>query len=253
MDNEKEFEISLKDLFRIFRQGLWIIVVTAVVFAIAAFGYSRFFVQKTYTSSVKFYVEATTSSDNAYNDLYSYNYATSLVNTYIEMLQTNSFYEKVADNLDNTYTASEIGSMVSFANDNETEVFSVSVVAKSPQAAKIVADSVASVAPGVISTLEDNAKLKIVDSAIVPTSPTSPNVSKNTIMAFLVGLVLAAIYVFVKDVTDTKIKYLPDTAEICDIPVIAAIPNFSGMTGQPTEYFIESDSASSDSNESEEK
>ena len=36
MDNEKEIEISIKDIFRIFKRGLWIIVTTAVVFGIIA-------------------------------------------------------------------------------------------------------------------------------------------------------------------------------------------------------------------------
>lgn len=228
MDNEKEIEISIKDIFRIFKRGLWIIVTTAVVFGIIAFGYSKFFIQKTYTSQVKLYVETTKSGESSYNDLSSYNYATSLVNTYIEMLQTNNFYDKVANNLDNKYTAAQIGSMISFNNESETEVFTASVKAKTPTEAKIIADSVASVAPGVISTLEDNAKLKIVDNATIPIAPTSPNVSKNTLLAFGIGLVLAIVYVFVKEALDTKIKYDEDMLEIYDIPVLSAIPDFHG-------------------------
>jgi capsular polysaccharide biosynthesis protein len=238
-NNEKEIEISLKDILRIFKHGLWVILTTAVVFAIVAFTVSNFFLPKTYTSKVKLYVETTKKGDSSYSDLSSYNYATSLVNTYVEMLQTNNFYEKVANNLDNKYTASQISSMLSFNNDSETEVFLASVVAGSPTEAKIVADSVASVAPGVISNLEDNAKLKIVDSATIPTSPTSPSVSKNTLLAFLVGFVLATIYVFVKDALDVKIKYDSDMVEIDQIPILSAIPDFHGAAVNITALFAE--------------
>ena len=224
---EKEIEFSIKDLFNTFVHGLWIMLTVAVVFAVVAFGFSKYFIPKTYTSTVKLYVETSKKGESSYNDLSSYNLATNLVNTYIEMLQTNNFYEKVANNLDNKYTVSQIGSMVSFSNESETEVFTASIVAKSPTEAKIVADSVADVAPNVISALEDNANLKIVDNATIPAYPTSPNVTKNTILAFAFGFLLALIYVFVKEALNIKIKYNQDMLEIENIPILAAIPDFS--------------------------
>lgn len=241
-ENNENYEISIKDLFKTFKQGFWIIIITAVVFAVAAFGFSKIFMQKTYTSSVKLYVETTTKGDNAYNDLSSYNYAKSLVNTYIEMLQTNNFYEKLSNNLDNKYTSSELSSMVTFSNDTEieTEVFNASITANSPTEAKIIADSVASVAPGVISTLNDNADLKIVDNATIPTSPSSPNVTKNTLLAFVAGFLLALIYVFVKEALDNKIKYNSDMIEICNIPILSAIPDFYNQKISLSEYFAPS-------------
>ena len=232
MDNAEKkevYEISLKDLFKIFKQGLWIMVVTAVVFGVAAFGYSKLFISKTYTASVKLYVETSIKGDNSYSDLSAHNLATSLVNTYIAMLETNNFHEKLSDNLDGKYTANQLKSMVEFYsdNDNETEVFTAMVSAKSPTEAKLVADSVADVAPGIISSLKDNTELRIVDNAVIPTKPSSPNVTRNTVVAFSIGFALALIYVFAREALDNKIKYNADVTEINSIPVLSAIPDFA--------------------------
>lgn len=234
MDNVEKregYEISLKDLFNIFKQGLWIMVVTAVLFGVIAFAYSKFFIPKTYSASVKLYVETSIKGDNSYSDLSAHNLATSLVNTYIAMLETNNFNEKLSENLDGKYTASQLNSMVAFYgdDDNETEVFTARVSAKSPTEAKIIADSVADVAPGIISSLKDNTELRIVDKAIIPTRPSSPNVTRNTLVAMIIGFVLALIYVFAREALDNKIKYNPDITEINSIPILSAIPDFAGQ------------------------
>ena len=234
MDNVEKnegYEISLKDLFEIFKQGLWIMIVAAVLFGVIAFGYSKLFIPKTYTASVKLYVETSVKGDNSYSDLSAHNLATSLVGTYIAMLETNNFNEKLSENLDERYTASQLNSMVQFSSDNdeEIEVFSAVVSAKSPTEAKLVADSVADVAPGIISNLKDNTELRIVDNAIIPTKPSSPNVTRNTIIAAAIGFFLALVYVFAREALDNKIKYNPDITEINDIPILSAIPDFAGQ------------------------
>lgn len=230
-------EISIKDLCRIIKNGMKFMIISAIIFGVVAFGYSKLFVEKTYDTKVKLYVETLASGNSSYNDLSSYNYATSLVNTYIEMLQTNNFYSKVSDNLDNKYNVSQISSMIAFNNDSETEVFSVIITGNSPAEAKLVADSVADVAPGIISTLNDNAKLKIVDNAVLPVAPSSPNVVRNTLIAMAVGVIISFLYVFLKELLDVKIKYSSEMLDINNIPILAAIPNFYNTDISTSEYY----------------
>ncbi len=234
MDNTEKkegYEISLKDIFQIFKQGLWIMIVTALVFGVVAFGYSKLFIAKTYTASVKLYVETSVKGDNSYSDLSAHNLATSLVGTYIAMLETNNFNDKLSQNLDGKYTANQLNNMVEFYSDadNETEVFTAKVTAKTPTEAKLIADSVADVAPGIISSLKDNTELRIVDNATIPTYPSSPNVTRNTIIAAIIGFLLALVYVFVREALDNKVKYNPDMTEINSIPILSAIPDFAGQ------------------------
>lgn len=232
-DNKDSYEISIAELFKIFKRGLWKMLLAAFVFGLIAFTYFNYFVPKTYTARVKLYVETSASAkENAYNALSNYNYAAALVNTYVQMLSTNNFYSKLSYNLDEKYTAKELNKIVVFKNesddqDNQTEVFSAIISAASPTEAKVIADSVADTAPGVISSLKnDDTELKIVDSATVPTEPSSPKVMRNTLLAVIAGFVLMLIYVFVRELLDNKIKYSAELTQINDIPILSAVPDF---------------------------
>ncbi len=227
-NNHEEYEVSLNDILKTLRRGLWIIIAATFVFGILAFGYSKLFIAKQYTTNVKLYVETLNRSDSSYGSLNDYNYATKLVDTYVKMLTTNNFYEKLSENLDSRYTPLELSKMVNFVSDDEiqTEVFNAFVTATSPTEAKVIADSVADTAPSIISALDDNTELKIVDNAVIPTAPSSPNVTRNTLLAAIAGFVLALIFVFVREALDNKIKYSADVTNISGIPVLSAIPDF---------------------------
>lgn len=220
-------EISFKDILRIIKKNLVFILIVSLIFAVCSFFVTKFFIKKTYTSTVKLYVSAEYNGTSGNEDLSLYSYTSKLVATYIQMLDTNSFYTSVSKELDEKYTSSELQSMIKFTGVEDTEVFKADVVSDSPTAAKSIADAVAKVAPGTISSiLKNNSQLKIVDEATIPKEPTSPNVMKNVLFAFLVGLVLSLVTSFVRDYFDVKIKYNEEMTTVCNVPVLAAIPDF---------------------------
>ena len=77
------------------------------------------------------------------------------------------------------------------------------------------------------ANVKENAKLKNVGDPEGSQTPTSPNVTRNTIIAFLGGLILALIISFVRDFLDVKIKYNEEM-----IPILAAIPDFEYFSNQ---------------------
>lgn len=221
-------EISFKDILRIIKKNLIFIIIASLLFSVCSFFVTKFFIKKSYTATVKLYVSTDYKNSNSgYDDLSAYNYSSKLVATYIELLDTNNFYEAVSKNLNNKYTATELKSKVKFTGVEDTEVFKADVISDSPAEAKNIADAVAKTAPGTISALlSNNAKLNIVDEATTPQNPTSPNVTKNVIIALCIGLVISLIIAFVRDYFDVKIKYDDDMTAINNIPVLAAIPDF---------------------------
>ena len=116
--------------------------------------------------------------------------------------------------------------MISFESIENTEVFKAIVTSSSPYEAKDIGDAIAKTAPDTIANVKDNAKLKIVDEATVPKDPTSPNVTKNVLIAFAVGLIISLVISFVRDILDVKIKYNEEMTTILELPILAAIPDF---------------------------
>lgn len=219
-------EITFKDIVRIIKKNLIFIIITSLVFAAGSYFFTKYFVQKTYTATVKLYVETTSDGKTGYDSLQSYNYAEKLVATYIQMLNTNNFFTDVSKELNEKYTPAQIKSSTSFIGIEDTEVFEADVIAKSPAEAKNIADAIAKIAPETIKNLNDNAQLKIVDEATLPQNPTSPNVANNVVIMLLVGIILSLIISFIRDYFDVKIKYNEDITTICDLTVLAAIPDF---------------------------
>ncbi len=216
-------EITLKEFFAILKRGIVFIIAISLVFALCSFVISNCFIQKRYTTTVKFYVVTKTDSKSA-NQYNSYNYAVSLVNTFKEILETNNFYKIVAKDLDNKFTSNELSGAITFSALNNTDIFEATVVTNSPEDAKRIADSVAINAPQVISKLNKTATLEVIDDAILPTAPSSPNVIKNTVVAFAVGFILAILIVFIRKVFDNKIRYDEDLTTICGVPILSVIP-----------------------------
>ncbi len=224
-------EISFKDILRIIKKNIIFVIIISLVFAVCSFFATSFFIQKTYTSSVKLYVSANYQDTNANDDLVTYNYTSKLVATYIQMLDTNKFYTAVSKQLNEKYTPSALKSMITFTSVENTEVFMCSVVSTDPTEAKSIADAVAEVAPKTISELlVNNYQLKIVDEATIPKTPTSPNVTRNVLFAFLAGFVISLVFAFVRDYFDVKIKYDEEMTVICGVPVLSAIPDFEYYT-----------------------
>ncbi len=234
-------EISFKDITRIIKKNAVFILVLSFLFAAVSFFVTTFFIPKTYTSNVKLYVETSYKNQSAYEDYQSVNYAKNLVLTYIELLDSNSFYNQISEELKEKYTASQLKSMIKFESIEDTEVFKATITSDSPAESKNIGDAIAKIAPKTIANVKDNAKLKIVDEATLPKAPASPSVSKNVIIAFAAGLIIALIVSFIRDFIDVKIKYNEEMTTVLDLPLLAAIPDF--------EYFSNTKAANKKLNE----
>ncbi len=66
--------------------------------------------------------------------------------------------------------------------------------------------------------------ISIIDSAEVPAGPSSPNLMKNLMIAFLIGIGLAAVTVFFKDQFDDSIRVPEDVETKLAIPLLGVVP-----------------------------
>ena len=118
------------------------------------------------------------------------NLATSqqLVNTYVNIIRSDTVLEKVVKNAKLDYSAAEIRGMMTTAQVDETELFSVYISHPDPEMAAKIANAVATVAPGEIEEFVEGSSTKIIDHAKVPTSRYTPSYRKNTLLGCAAGL-----------------------------------------------------------------
>jgi capsular polysaccharide biosynthesis protein len=66
--------------------------------------------------------------------------------------------------------------------------------------------------------------IQIIDNAVLPKSPVSPNKKLNVAIAFFLGLMLSLGISFMMEFMDRTIKTEIDVEKYLDIPVIGIIP-----------------------------
>ncbi len=231
--NNGEIEIDLKRLVGVLVNKAWIIAIASVLCAVLAFLGTFFFVTPQYQSSVMFYVNnsdvsiGTTNVSLTASDISA---SRGLVDTYIVILNTRETLNDVIDyaGVDRSYE--QVKGMISAEAVNETEVFQVVVTSEDPVEAKKIADAIAYNLPKRITTIIDGTSTEVADSAVVPTSPSSPSYVKNTMLGFLIGLVLVIAVIVICDLWDTSIRTEEDITQSCKHPVLAAVPDMTVRT-----------------------
>lgn len=227
--NNGEIEIDLQRLITALLNKAWLIGLVAVICAVTTFVGTHLFVTPLYKSSAMFYVNnsAIEVGDVSLSGITTGDISASknLVDSYIVILRTRETLNEVIDYADVDLTYSQIRKMVSAASVNGTEIFQVVVTSDDPEEAKIIADAIAYLLPKRIGSIIEGTSAKVVDSAVVPANPSSPNYTKNAMMGFVLGLVLTAGLVVVRELLDITIRKEEDINQSCPHPVLAAVPD----------------------------
>ena len=227
-EKNDEIEIDLSRLFGALMSKAWLIALVAIVCAVAVFFGTLFFITPKYNASAKFYVNNTSFSlGEATLSLSSSDISASrgLVKTYLVILNTREVINDVIDyaGVDRTY--SEIKGMLTADAVNSTEIFEVVVTSPDPAEAEKIANAIAYILPKRISTIIEGTSAKVVESAVRPVAPSSPNYTKNTMIGFLVGIVLAAAAIILRDLMDISVRTEEDITRCGKHPVLAAVPD----------------------------
>lgn len=221
-------EMNLDKVFSLLMTKLKYIIVIALIFAFATFGYTKFFVEEKYTSSAKFLVVMDVSGSKTSEA----NFVKEAIHSYLEIFNTTKFFNEVADEYnagahDRALTASGLKSMTSVqsASNEDAPSFTIKVTSSTPEACYDIASIVASHIVEKAYEFEALNKIEMIDDPIKPLVASSPNIVKNTILGLVLGAVISVAFFICKEMFDKKIKNLEDLTANCDIPILGVIPD----------------------------
>ena len=234
-NGSEELEIDLSRLIGALLDKAWIIGIVAVLFAALAFGYTRFFVTPLYQSTAKFYVNNSSFSslsDAALSSISSADISASrgLVKTYIVILNTRETLNDVIDYAGVSRTYRQVKSMISAESVDNTEIFQVVVTSPDPAEAEKIANAIAYILPNRIRDIIDGTSAKVVESAVIASSPSSPNYTRNTMLGFVLGFVLVAALVIILELLDITVRSEEDVSRSCSHPILAAVPDMEARS-----------------------
>lgn len=217
-------ELDLKEIGLVLFKRLWAIILCAAILGLGMLTYTVSFVKPTYKANVTMYVNNSSGVNGQYMSSSDLAVAQRLVETYVNIIASHTVLQKVVDVSGMDITADQLRGMLSAAAVGETEMFKIAVVATDPQMAADLANVIAQVAPGEINKIIPGSTAKVVDYARIPQTRHSPSYSKNAVLGFLLGGVLAAAFVVAQYLLDNRISKREDLEKICGVPVLGSIP-----------------------------
>ena len=227
-EKNEEIEIDLSRLLNAVLNKAWLVGIVAVVCAVIAFLGTFFFITPMYQSSAMFYVNnSSISLGDAAASITTGDISASrgLVKNYIIILNTRETLNDVIDYAGVDLTYGQVKGMISAEAVENTEIFQVVVTSADPRQAEQIADAIAYVMPKRISSIIEGTSAKIVDSAVLPSRPSSPNYTKNTMIGFMLGLMLTTAIIVLRDLFDITVRTEEDVERSCKHPVLAAVPD----------------------------
>ena len=231
--NESFIEIDLKRIWKAVWSKLWLICVSAILCAVIALTSTIYFITPKYQSSAMFYVNNNSLSvGDASFSLTSSDItaAKSLVDTYIVILKSRACLNDVIDYSGVDISYNELKNMISAAAVNSTEIFEIVVTSPDPEEAEVLANSIAHILPKRISSIVEGTSANIVDYAVIASKPSSPSYPKNTLLGFLIGLILSVLIIVIREIFDITIRTEEDIEHSCDYPILSAVPDMLNHT-----------------------
>lgn len=237
------YEIDLLRLAQALWKRLWLVVLVTLICGALAFSYTYFLVTPLYKATAMMYVNnSAISVGSAKVSISAGDLAASqsLVDTYTVILKTRGTLNEVISRTGVPYSYQQLSRMVEAGAVNSTEVFSIDVTSADPQEAERIANTIAEILPDRIAEIVDGSSVKVVDYAIVPSEISSPSYTRNTALGMLLGLVLIAAIICLREIFDEKLHNEDDITQRYQFPILAVIPDLaaSGTGAYRSEYEV---------------
>ena len=229
MKEQEKFEIDVFQLVKVLWKRKFLIVLTAIIAGLAAFAYSSFVIKPQYTSTTRIYVVNRNQADKpglTNQDLQAGAY---LVKDYREIILSQDVLDKVVKDQSLTIDARTLGKKISVTVPAETRIVTISVRDGNPEEASRIANALREVAAQKIISVTRVSDVTTLEEARPATSPSSPNIRRNTMMATIAGVGFVTVIVLLVELLDDRVKRPEDIEEVMHLSLLGVIPNLEKL------------------------
>lgn len=219
--------IDLKDLFDYYKSKLGVVILFVVLVGILGCLYGLFIQKPMYKSSTSIVLisEAKDNSQLTYNDV-SVNQ--NLVSTYSEIVKSKRVLGQVINNLNLNYTYGALSNNIEVSSVTGTQIIKITVTDENSKTAMKVANEIGKVFAKEIPELYNISNVNILDTAEQPSSAYNVNITKQSAISLLAGLVLGLGVVFVMYYFDRSVKNASQIEDKLKLPVLATVREYRG-------------------------
>lgn len=217
-----ENTIDIGRFVQALKKYIWLLILLPIIFLIISSIITFFIIMPKYEASTQILVNQTQGEtpveqqQNVQNTLQQ-------VNTYAEIVTSPRILEKVQTNLN------DIGNLknkVEVQSSAQSQVITINVHANSKKEAEKIANEVTNVYQNEMPEIMDIDNVSILSKANGTAKKVSPNIPLNLFLGLFLGLIIALLYIFIKELTDTRIKDEQDIEDYLKLPVLGTIKRF---------------------------
>jgi capsular polysaccharide biosynthesis protein len=220
--------VSLTEYFRILRRWGWLLVLATVLTAGAAYVFSK--------AQTPIYKSTVVVNLQGRPDLGLTQAAITLLRSYVTVIDTETYAQKVIDELQLDRTAGDLLGNVTIASDGSRFVIQIDVRDPNGDEANNIAAAWANAF--VAWRNQQNAQFLVSDkvTAVIVDPPQyslyRPTTKINVLAGAILGLLLGGIIVFVVEYIEAGIIRSSDDLDRLNLAVLGAIPAEAALTGR---------------------
>lgn len=221
-ENQEEEQIDLLEIIHVILRKWWLIVLCFLIGAGAMGTYTKFLITPQYSASSTMYILSSTTTISGGG--VSLALSERLAADFLILAKSRPVLEEVADRVGEGVTAGMLAGSVTVANPEGSHLLKVTVTNADPKLAKKIADTMASVVAKQIAEVMDTDKPNLMESAVEPVAPISPNLIKNTVMGGVIGAALAVAAMILLYMLDDTVKDEEDVKKYLGVNTLATFP-----------------------------
>ncbi len=219
---EQGDEIDLIELFLALKRRIVIIILAAIAGIVIMGGYTVLFVTPMYSATSMLYVLTTSTSITSLADI---QLGTQLTSDYSILMTTHPVIDTVIENLGLDMSYEELVGKITIDNPSDTRILNITVTDPVPETAQNIANELAAVTVVHMAEVMKTEEPSIAEEAQLPTSPVSPNLSKNCAIGALAGLILSAGIVIILYLINDKVHTEDDIEKYLHMTTLGIIPS----------------------------
>ncbi|EHE85548.1 chain length determinant family protein [Latilactobacillus curvatus CRL 705] len=205
-----EQTINIEQIFSILRKYRRLILSSTVVCTLLAIIVTFFLITPQYSASTELLVNRKQSTDVG-AQLNQVQADVQMINTYKDLITKPVIMDSVASKMNkgdgHKLTADELASMISVANNQNSQVFSITAKSDNAYTAADIVNTTAQTfqkkAPKIMSGTDN---VSIISEAKPNLTPVSPKKNLNVLIGLVLGLLLGIGFAFVRELMDKTVK-----------------------------------------------